>query len=136
MKEEPGQYHHRRLVGGVEELRDLEGERVRNHGDRLGDVAVALDVRRYDGVGRLERRVARPDIAQLVVNLEEPAEVGIPPVAPGPLSLDDYRLDRLGRRFQVVHRDELRPTERLLGRLGLSRAGEKALLSVLVGEVD
>ncbi len=67
------------------------------------------------GVRRLEREV-------LVEDAQEAPEVGVAPLAAGPLALLDDRVDGLPRGREVGDRDELLPAEVLLGRLGVRAA--------------
>ncbi len=67
--------------------------------------------------------------------LEQASEVGLAPLAAGPLALLDDRVDRSRCRRQVGDGDELLPPEVLLGRLGVRRPDEEPLGSDPIGEM-
>ena len=106
-------------------------------GDERHDDAGRLrpDVGRHDRPGGLEARVRPLDLEVLVEDAQEAPEVGVAPLAAGPLALLDDRVDRPPRGREVGDRDELRPAEVLLGRLGVRRPDEQALRAEPLGEV-
>ena len=98
-------------------------------------VACWPDVGRHDGPGGFEVRVRPLDLEVLVEDPQQAPEVGVAPFAAGALALLDDRVDGPLCRRQVGDRDELRPAEVLLGRLGVRRADEQALGAKPLGEV-
>ena len=77
--------------------------------------------------GGLEVRVCRLDRQVLVEDAQEAPEVGVAPLPAGPFALLDDRVDGQPRGGQVGDRDQLRPSEVLLGGLGVRRPDEQAL---------
>ncbi len=80
------------------------------------------DVGRHDRPGGLEARVRPLDLEVFVEDPEQAPEVGVAPLAAGAFALLDDRVDGPPRGCKVGDRDELRPSEVLLGRLGAAAA--------------
>ncbi len=93
------------------------------------------DVGRDDRPGGLEVRVRPLDLEVFVEDPQQAPEMGVAPFTAGPLALLDDRVDRTPRRLEVGHRDELRPAEMLLGRLGVRRPDEQAVRAQALGQV-
>ena len=104
-----------RVVPGIGDERDHDPGRL------LSDVGC------HDGSRGLEPRVRPLHLEVLVQDAQEAPEVGVAPFATGPLALLDDRVDRTLRGVEIGHRDELRPPEVHLGRLGVRRPDEQAL---------
>ena len=123
MREEPLQDLQQDLVGHVEQVRYPSRQQV---GDKRHlDVAlVRPDVGRHHRADRRERRVNRAQLLVLVEDLDELAEMSVPPVPSRALSLLQDLVYRALRAGQVGHRDQLRPAEVLGGRLRARRADE------------
>ena len=104
--EQPAQQLEQRLVGGVEHIGHLRGQRVADdHGQRL--VGWAAHVGGPGRPGRLKARVGLGRGQVLLQDGGQAAEVGLAPVAVGALALlDDGRDGGLGRA-QVGDRDQL-----------------------------
>ncbi len=122
------------LVGHIEQVHDLGGDRI--VGQRDVDVAVARpDVDREHRAGRHQAAVRLAGPLELVQDLDELTEVGVFPVPARSLPLLKDLVDRPLRGGQVGHRDQLTPAEVLLRRLGPRRPDEQPLLAVLRGQV-
>jgi hypothetical protein len=109
-REQPVEHLQQHLIGDVEQVRRLRGQRLADERTLLLAFAEP-HAGRHDESSRFERRIRGPHGEVLVQDALEPTEVGITPLAPRPLPLVDDRLDRRGRAGQVGHRDELRPGE-------------------------
>ncbi len=83
----------------------------------------------------LKTRILLFQVAILLHDLQESAEVSRPPVTACSLPLFDNRLDGLACRSQIGDRDQFGPAEVLLGGLRAGWADEDTLLAVLLNQV-
>ena len=91
--------------------------------------------REEDRSCRLEVRVRRLQLAVLVEDSDELAEVGVLPVTARPFALLEDRVDCPVGRGEVGDRDELRPVEVVARRLRSRRADEQVPLAELLRQV-
>ena len=134
VREEALQERQQDLVGDVEQVHDLSGQRV---GDQR-DVDVALDRPDVDSdhrADRVEGPVGLAELLELVQDRHELAEVRVPPLPARPLALLQDLVDRPLRGRDVGHRDQFGPAEMLTRGLRPGRADEQPLLAELVRQV-
>ena len=134
MREEALEDLQQDLVGHVEQVHDLGGDRI--VGQRHLDVAVARpDVDRQHRAGRHQAAVRLAGLLELVQDGDELAKMSGFPVPARALALLQDLVDGPLRRGQVGHRDQFGPAEVLLRRLGPRRPDEQPLLAVLGAQV-
>ena len=116
VREEPPEQLEQDLVVDVEQVGDPRGQRVGDHGHRVGPV-VRADVRGHHRPGRLESRVGLPHLLVLVQDRDELAEVRVAPVPLRALALLHDFLDRRAGAVQPGDRQEVGPAEQRRGGL-------------------
>src|SRR5437764_7149414 len=101
----------------------------------LARIAWWAHVRRDHGSCWLKACILLLQVAVVLHDLQEFAEMRLAPVTACSLPLFDNRLDGLACRSQIGDRDQFGPAEVLLGRLRTGWTDEDALLAVLLNQV-